>query len=72
MGRRPVQFGIAVRRNPAIAAGTNPNSISWMCQPSGSNRLGNVIPARKRDDPYQQGNDGPKGSREEERSKRQH
>jgi hypothetical protein len=29
---------------PAIAAMTNPNSISWMCQVSGVKRLGNVSP----------------------------
>ncbi len=39
-GRRPVQFGTAVRRNPAIAAITKPNSISWTCQLSGLNLLG--------------------------------
>ena len=31
-GSRPVQFGIAVNRKPAIAAIAKPNSISWMCQ----------------------------------------
>jgi hypothetical protein len=30
-GSRPVQFGMAVRRNPATAAITKPNSISWIC-----------------------------------------
>ena len=43
-GSRPVQFGIAVSRKPAIAAITKPNSISWICQASGSNRLGTVVP----------------------------
>ena len=43
-GSRPVQFGIAVSRKPAIAAITKPNSISWICQASGSNRLGRVVP----------------------------
>ena len=33
---------------PAIAAGTKPNSIAWMCQESGSKRLGNVPPVMKR------------------------
>jgi hypothetical protein len=35
-GRRPVQFGIAVSKKPAMAAITKPNSISWTCQASGS------------------------------------
>jgi hypothetical protein len=43
-GRCPVQFGIAVSRKPAIAAITKPNSISWTCQVSGSNRVGIVLP----------------------------
>ena len=30
-GSRPVQFGMAVRRDPATAAITKPNSISWIC-----------------------------------------
>ncbi|HEY6577839.1 MAG TPA: hypothetical protein VIY09_00825 [Rhizomicrobium sp.] len=34
--------------NPAMAAGTKPNGIAWMCHVSGSKRLGNVSPARKR------------------------
>jgi hypothetical protein len=29
---------------PAMAAITKPNSISWTCQASGSNRLGIVLP----------------------------
>ena len=44
MGGRLVQFGIAVSRKPAIAAITKPKSISWICQLSGSNRLGNAVP----------------------------
>src|SRR3546814_15676761 len=32
IGGRPVQLATAVRTNPAIAAITKPNSISWMCQ----------------------------------------
>jgi hypothetical protein len=44
-GSRPVQLGIAVNRKPAMAAMTKPNNISWMCQASGSNRLGISIPA---------------------------
>ena len=43
-GSRPVQFGMAVSRKPAIAAITKPNSISWICQVSGSKRLGRAIP----------------------------
>ena len=43
-GSRPVQFGIAVNRKPAIAASAKPNSISWMCQVKGSNRLGSTPP----------------------------
>ena len=44
IGARLVQFGIAVRMNPAIAAGINPNSISCTCQSSGANRLGSAKP----------------------------
>ena len=44
IGSRRVQFGIAVNRNPAMAAITKPNSISWICQLSGSKRLGSVLP----------------------------
>lgn len=43
-GRRPVQFGIAVNRKPATVAITKPNNISWICQLSGSNRLGTAVP----------------------------
>ena len=42
-GLRPVQFGIAVNRKPAIAAATKPNSISCTCQETGSNAVGNAI-----------------------------
>ncbi|MDE1150069.1 MAG: hypothetical protein PW843_26240 [Azospirillaceae bacterium] len=41
-GGRPVQLGTAVRMNPATAAMTKPNSISWMCQASGSSPAGPV------------------------------
>ena len=47
IGGRPVQFGIAVSRNPAIVAITKPNSISWICQASGSKRLGRLPPIMK-------------------------
>ncbi len=40
IGRRPVQFGIAVSKNPLTAAPTKPNSISWRCQATGSNCVG--------------------------------
>src|SRR5207237_5445774 len=43
-GGRPVQFGMAVSRKPAIVAITKPNSISWMCQASGSKWLGTLLP----------------------------
>ena len=43
-GSRRVQFGMAVSRKPAMAAITKPKSISWICQLSGSNRLGNAVP----------------------------
>jgi len=46
-GGRPVQLGSAVSRNPAIVAMTKPNSISWMCQASGSKRLGRLPPDAK-------------------------
>ncbi len=39
-GSRPVQFGIAVSRKPAMTAPTKPNSISCRCQERGSNALG--------------------------------
>ncbi len=41
-GGRLVQLGIAVSRKPPTAAITKPNSISWMCQVSGSKLLGNA------------------------------
>ena len=34
IGSRPVQFGIAVNRNPVITAPAKPNNISWRCQAS--------------------------------------
>ena len=36
-GSRPVQFGMAVNRNPVITAGRKPYSISWTCQSRGMN-----------------------------------
>ena len=42
IGSRPVQFGIAVSRKPAIAAPAKPNSISCRCQAKGAKTLGNV------------------------------
>lgn len=39
--RRPVQFGIRI--NPLTAAITKPNSISRICQDSGSKRVGSCI-----------------------------
>ena len=48
IGGRPVQLGIAVSMKPAIAAGTKPNSMAWMCQESGSKRLGSTPPVMKR------------------------
>ena len=41
IGSRPVQLGIAVKRNPATTALTYPNSISWTCQSRGANAVGN-------------------------------
>ena len=43
IGRRPVQFGTAVSRNPPITAPTKPNSISCRCQASGSSAVGSEI-----------------------------
>ncbi len=48
IGGRPVQVGIAVSMKPAMAAGTKPNSIAWMCHVNGSKRLGKVAPVTKR------------------------
>lgn len=43
-GSQPVQFGIAVSRNPATLAGMKPNNIPCTCQASGSNRIGKMDP----------------------------
>ena len=32
---------------PAIAASTKPNSMAWMCQVSGSKRVGKAPPVKK-------------------------
>ncbi len=46
-GKRPVQLGIAVSKNPAMAATTTPNTISWKCQATESNSDGSAsVPAR--------------------------
>ncbi len=39
-GIRPVQLGMAVKRNPAIVAATYPNSSSWECHVTGVNAVG--------------------------------
>jgi hypothetical protein len=41
-GRRPVQLGIAVSRNPAIAAVTKPNKSSCTCHVAGANAVGSA------------------------------
>ena len=44
-GRRPVQFGIAVSKNPATVAAAKPKIISCACQIDGGSWVGRVSPS---------------------------
>jgi hypothetical protein len=47
-GIRPVQFGIAVSRNPATVAAANPKTISCACQRAAGSVLGTVLSPLKK------------------------